>query len=330
MVSRGPRAVSLRPVPFRRSKWFGLIGVFVVAAICIVIALSADQTDPNPKLQMGLIFGVIAVFVVLLLFFQSRDLDKVEGEDKRASARGEASGPRDVDDPTKMDDAELWAALAVHPIDREASQARGAMGGSARRSLHLGMLVCLLIFLSVPPIYLFDTFVPLYIGAPLILLLAIYGSIRAIGSGGEIDKGFERADVSMRPLGLKMVERPDLRFQPRMPPMFGANARLVGPLVMEGKRHGHSVSVNQEDNTSVVSVKSSTPSFEAKASDGRIKTNGDAPDAIAAALEEIPNSSKWKGVEVHGGRGGIEVARKGDRSAWLCDLWLAERLASKL
>jgi hypothetical protein len=36
---------------FRRSRLFGLVGVFVVAGIAIVIALSADSTDPNPKLQ---------------------------------------------------------------------------------------------------------------------------------------------------------------------------------------------------------------------------------------------------------------------------------------
>ena len=47
----------------------GAIGVFVVAGIAIAIALSADSSDPNPKLQMGLIFGVIAVFLVGLFIF---------------------------------------------------------------------------------------------------------------------------------------------------------------------------------------------------------------------------------------------------------------------
>jgi hypothetical protein len=315
---------------FRRSKWYAIIGVPVVGAACIVIATTVDPTNANPTLQYGLIFGVLGVFIIGLLFIQSRDLSKVSGDDQRAAARGEASGPRDVDDPTKMADAELWTALAVHPIDRDAANARAQMWGSARNSFRLSIVVFILIFLTVPPIYLFHTWITLYIGVPLIIACAIYGSIRAIGSGGEIDKGFERSDVSMRPLGLKMVERPDLKFQPRMPPMFGVNARLVGPLRMEGKRHGHSVSVNQEDNTSVVTVKASTPAFEAKAGDGGIKTNGDAPAEVTSALDAIPESGKWKGVEVHGGRGGVEVTRKGDRTAWLCDLWLAERLASKL
>jgi hypothetical protein len=37
---------------FRRSSRFGLIGVLVVTAIVIAVALSVDSTDPNPKLQL--------------------------------------------------------------------------------------------------------------------------------------------------------------------------------------------------------------------------------------------------------------------------------------
>ena len=62
----------------------------------------------------------------------------------------------------------LWASLAVKPFDKDALRARKDVWGAARGSMRLGMLICLLIFLAVPPIYLFDTFVPLLIGAPLI------------------------------------------------------------------------------------------------------------------------------------------------------------------
>jgi hypothetical protein len=197
-----------------------------------------------------------------------------------------------------MDEAELWAALAVKPIDGDSALAREEMWGPARRSLRLGMLVCALIFLAVPPIYLFDTFVPLLIGAPLILAVAIFGAVRAIGSGGEVDQAFDGTGAMMRPLGLELVERPEIRMEVRAPPLFGANARLRGPIVLEGKRNGRSVSVNQEDNTSVTSVRGSAPPFEAKARDGRIRAADGAAPAVAAALEEIPNSTRWKGVEV--------------------------------
>jgi hypothetical protein len=100
--------------------------------------------------------------------------------------------------------------------------------------------------------------------------------------------------------------------------------------VLEGKRHGRSVLVSQEDNTSVTSVAGSTPAFEAKAQDGRIRAGDGAPSAVAAALGDVPNSTGWKGVKVEGGRDGIVVERKGNRGDWLCDLWLAERLAERL
>ena len=42
----------------------------------------------------------------------------------------------------------------------------------------------------------------------------------------------------------------------------------------------------------------------------------------------MPNSTRWKKLTVEGGADGILVARKGGEQAdWLCDLWLAERLA---
>jgi hypothetical protein len=134
----------------------------------------------------------------------------------------------------------------------------------------------------------------------------------------------------MAPLGLRMIERPELEFERRMPPLWGVNGRLRGPLVLEGSRHGRDVSVIQEGDLSTVAVKESVPSFEAKARDGRIRATDGAPEAVASALAELPSSSRWKGVKVRGGRGAIEVERKGDRSAWLCDLWLAERLSEEL
>jgi hypothetical protein len=52
------------------------------------------------------------------------------------------------------------------------------------------------------------------------------------------------------------------------------------------------------------------------------------PATIAALLRAMPNSSRWKKLVVDGGPDGIVVSRKGGtQSDWLCDLWLAERLA---
>jgi hypothetical protein len=311
---------------FRRSAIYGIVGVLAVAAIVVVIALSADPEDANPKLQYGLIFGAVGLFLVGLFFFQSRDLRSAEGVGRRATE----SRPREVDDPTELSEPDLWAAMAVKPVDREAAEARGEMWGAARRSMRLGMIVCILIFLTVPPIYLLDTFVTLYVGVPLIVAVAIFGAIRAVGPGGEVDEGFERIDAAMEPLGLHVAERPEISFEPRMPPLWGANARLRGALLMEGRRHGRAVSVNQDGAASVTTVHAEVPRFEARSRNGRIKVGADAAAGIEAAFEEIPNSTRWKGVKVRGGGGVIEVERNGDPSAWLCDLWLAERLAGRV
>jgi hypothetical protein len=307
---------------------FGLVGVFAVAGIAIAIALSADPSNSNPKLQMGLIFGVIAVFVVGLLLFQRRDLDRAAAGD----VRGGSSGSQEIDDPTKLGDGELWAALAVKPIDRDAIKAREAMWGAARRGLKLGALIFALIFIAVPPIYLFDTFVPFLIGVPLIIIAALYGSFRAIGPGGDVDTGYDNMDRAMRPLGLSLTERPKVRMVQRWPtdPTGGYSARLFGPLTLAGERHGRRIEVSQipEDGTSEVIVHASVPKFDAKSKGGRFSSRDGASDA-AAVLGGLAASDRWKKVEVHGGPDGVVVERRGDPGAWLCDLWLAERLAGQ-
>jgi hypothetical protein len=310
---------------FRRSGRFGLIGVFVVAAIVVVIALSADSTDPNPKLQLGLIFGVIAAFIAVLLVLQRGDINRAATGDGRAFS----NGPKPIDDPTKLEDGELWSALAVRPIDTDAMEARKEMWDVGRRGIGLAAVICVLIFLTVPAIYLTESFVPLLIGGPLIAIAAIYGAIRAIGPGGDVDQGYDRLDRAMRPLGLKLDARPSVKMVPRAPTMPGYSAKLLGPTVMTGQRHGRKVELTQEDGRSELIVRAPVPEFEAKARDGRLVAKDDASNA-AAVLRGLPASERWRGVKLHGGSEGIVVDRKGDPGAWLCDLWLAERLANEL
>jgi hypothetical protein len=310
---------------FRRSATFGIVGVIVVAAVTVAIGLSASPTDANPKLQYGLIFGVVAAFLVALFLFQRRDLNRAAGGD----ARDFAKGPRDVDDPTELSDGELWAALAVKPIDDDAVKARAELWGAAGRSMNLGVVIVILIFLAVPPIYLFDTFIPFLIGAPLIALVGLYGAFRAIGPGGEVESGFDGMDQAMRPLGLSLSERPSVKMVSRGPTMAGYSARLFGPTVMIGERHGRRVEVHQEEGRSETTLRDPVPQFEARVRRGRFSVENGASDA-AAVLEAISSSDRWKGVQVRGGPSGIVVDRKGDPAAWLCDLWLAERLADAL
>jgi hypothetical protein len=146
--------------------------------------------------------------MIVLFALQRSDLERVASGGAKDTARAAAEGRQGIENPTTMTEPELWAALAVKPIDNEAIRARSDMWDAGRRSLRLGMLVTLLIFLTVPSIYLFESFVPLLIGGPLIVIAAIYGSIRAVGPGGEMDRGYENVGLAMAPLGLAMTERP--------------------------------------------------------------------------------------------------------------------------
>lgn len=318
---------------FKRSALFGLIGVFVVAAIVVVIALQSESSGASPKTTYALIFGVLAVFVVVLFALQRADLNRVSGADARGSARGAAEGGRQVENPTTMEEPALWAAMAVGPIDRDAVKARGQMWEAGRRSQNLAMVVTLLIFLTVPSIYLLESFVPLLIGGPLIVIAALWGGIRALMPGGELDRGYENVGMAMAPLGLAVTERPSVDIEMVEPVSGRHGPRVRGALVLSGERHGRPVTVrlggSEKTGTSEVAIGAPAPAFEAKSRDGRVRPGDGAPEAIATALAEVPNSTRWKRVAVEGGPEGIVVARKGGgQSDWLCDLWLAERLAA--
>lgn len=317
---------------FKRSGLFGLIGVVVVAIVVAVIAQSSGSGDANPKGTMALIFGVIAVFVVILFVLQRSDLEKVAGGDAKAVQRAVAEAGGGIENPTTMSEQELWAALAIRPIDNEAIKARGQMWDAGRRSLRLGMIVTLLIFLTVPSIYLFESFVPLLIGGPLIALAAGYGSIRALAPGGEMDSAYDRVGLAMAPLGFEVSERPKVDIEVREATTGRVGPRLHGALVLSGERHGRAVSVRlgsgEASPHSEVTVRAPSAAFEAKSRDGKVRPGDEVPAPFAVVLRAMPNSTRWKKLTVEGGPEGIVVARKGGAQAdWLCDLWLAERLA---
>ncbi len=288
---------------FKRSSRFGLIGVLVVMVLVAVIGLTMGSGEANPKLALGLIFGLIAAFVVVLLVLQRSDLERAAGGDAVARSRAAAEGGTPLDDPTAVEDAELWAALATGPIDADAIKAQSEMWEVGRRSIKLGAIVFALIFLTVPPIYLLESFVPLLIGGPLIAIAALYGSFRAIGPGGELDQGYARMDRAMKPLGLQVTARPEGGFEPRSPTMPGFDYRLYGTTELSGDRYGRRVAVRF----------------------GGHEDAGHSEVEIAAPCNSFAANSKR--VEVRSGPEGIVVSRrKAAPNEWLCDLWVAERL----
>lgn len=290
---------------FKRSSRFGLVGVLVVMALVAAIGLTMGSGEANPKLALGLIFVVVGIFVVVLLLLQRADLERVAGGDVAARSRVAAEGGHPVENPTAVGEAELWAALAIEPIDADAVKAQSEMWDVGRRSLKLGAVVFLLILLTVPPMYLLESFVPLLIGVPLIVVAALYGAFRAIGPGGDLDRGYERMDRAMKPLGLQVMARPKGGFEPRGPTMPGFDYRLRGTTELSGERHGRRVAIrfggHEDAGLSEVSIAVPCRGFEAKS----------------------------KRVEVRSGPEGLVIVRrKAGSGDWLCDLWLAERLVA--
>lgn len=284
----------------RRSGLFGLIGVIVVAGIVVAIAFTAGEGQSNPKTTYALIFGVLAIFMIVLFALQRSDLNRVSGGDAKAVQRAVAEGSGEIENPTTMPEQQLWAALAIEPIGREAIKARDQMWDVGRRSQGLAMVVTLLIFLTVPSIYLLESFVPLLIGGPLIAIAAIYGSVRAVAPGGEMDQGYEKVGLAMAPLGFEVTERPKVSIETRDAVTGRVGPKIRGALVLSGERHGRPVSVRLGDGRSEVAVSEPCHEFAAKS----------------------------KRLAVESGPEGIVISRKGgEQSAWLCDLWLVERLA---
>jgi hypothetical protein len=285
---------------FKRSGLFGLIGVVVVAIVIAVIASTAGN-EANPKGTLALIFGVLAVFVVILFVLQRSDLERVAGGDAKAVQKAVAEGGGKVENPTTMGEQQLWAALAVNPIDNEAIKARAQMWDAGRRSLRLGTIVTLLIFLTVPSIYLFESFLPLLIGGPLIVIAALYGSFRALAPGGEMDSAYDKVGVAMAPLGLEVTERPKVNVEVREATTGRVGPKIHGALVLSGERHGRRVSIRLGDKSSEVSVHEPCGEYAATSKKAKVESDPE----------------------------GITVTRKGGEPAdWLCDLWLAERLAA--
>lgn len=85
------------------------------------------------------------------------------------------------------------------------------------------------------------------------------------------------------------------------------------------------------DGPTVTVVGGSFPEFSVKADGDRLRAARGSPAPVGRTLGSLPGSKRWKGVKVTAGGDGIAVERRKDSgSDWLCDLWLAERLAGAL
>ena len=176
----------------------------------------------------------------------------------------------------------------------------------------------LLIFLTVPSIYLFESFLPLLIGGPLIVIAAIYGSFRALAPGGEMDSGYEKVGLAMAPLGLEVTERPKVNIEVREATTGRVGPKIHGALVLSGERHGRPVSVRlgsgEVSARSEVTVRVATPEFKAKSRDGKVRPGDDVPASFAAVLRGHAQLDPLEETDGRGRPGGHRRHPQGRRA----------------
>src|SRR5215213_6605548 len=116
---------------FRTSRIFALVGLPLTIIAIVLIALSADPTDPNPKGTLAGIFAILGGFCLILFLLQARDLNTAAAVPTAAS--DEVGRP--LANPMTSSESEIWAALAIRPIDADAAKARGEGWEIARSSM---------------------------------------------------------------------------------------------------------------------------------------------------------------------------------------------------
>jgi hypothetical protein len=310
---------------FRRSSTFGIVGVIVVMVAVAVIALQFGSGTAHPTGALIAIVGIVFGFIAVLMVLQRRDLNRVSGKSRREAL----TDPGPVSDPTTVEPGPLIVAMAVRPVDEKALAGGDAAWGLARHSMNSGAVMVVLIFLAMAPWIIFQWKWSLIVMLPIIGVYLLYLIARIVMPSGTVSQAYRAGADMLSPLGLDMTQQPKVGLNPRFD-RPGYSAKMVGAFALEGQRHGRHVSMRREsDGPTVVSIGGAYPEFGVKSDGDRLKAARGAPREVGRALGSLSRSKRWKGMELCAGGDGITVERRKDSSGfdWLCDLWLAERLA---
>ena len=294
----------------------------MVAVALVALQFGSGTAHPTGALIaiVGIVFGFLAVLMVL----QHRDLDRVSGQAKR-EAIADLAGT----DPTTVPPGSMIVAMAVRAVDEKALAAGDAAWGIARHSMNSGAIMVTLIFFAMAPWIIFQWKWSLIVMLPIIGLYLLYLVVRIVMPSGTASKAYRAGADMLSPLGLDMTQQPRVGLNPRFD-RPGYSAKMVGSFALEGERHGRHVTMTREsDGPTIVAVGGSYPEFSVKPDGDRLRAARGAPAPVGRALGSLSRSKRWKGIELRAGGDGIAVERRRDGSGfdWLCDLWLAERLA---
>jgi hypothetical protein len=291
----------------RSRNWAPLI-LFAFIGLGVVIGLMAQSSHPDDHsgkpFGVGFMLTVAAGIFVLLLWqagWQRRNEDAY---------------------------VEERVALALGADAEEVRRAARAQLEPGRYSAHTGRIMTVLVLVIMTPAVLLQNPRLTVLGAIPIVGYCLYLCARLLMRGGGLDQAYASVDREFAPLGLRMVQRPNLRLDPQMDGRM--NTRMEGPMVFEGTRHDRAVRVQVEGGTSTVHVAVAAPDFKARSRDGRL-TAEQGDERLQRALAELPASNRWTGVKLSGDRDGITIRRRTkSNESWVYDLWLAEALAGAI
>jgi hypothetical protein len=310
---------------FRRSSAFGIVGVIVVMVVVALIALQFGSGTAHPTGALIAIVAIVFGFIAVLMVLQRRDLNRVSGKSRREAL----ADPGPVSDPTTVEPGPLIVAMAVRPVDEKALAGGDAAWGIARHSMNSGAVMVVLIFLAMAPWIIFQWKWSLIVMLPIIGVYLLYLVARIVMPSGTVSQAYRAGADMLSPLGLDMTAQPKVGLNPRFD-RPGYSAKMVGTFALEGERHGRHVTMRREsDGPTTITVGGTYPEFTVKGDGDRVRAARGAPPEIGRALGSLSRSKRWKGMDLEAGGDGITVERRRDSSGfdWLCDLWLAERLA---
>ena len=311
------------------APWILALTIALAAATFAIVDANTDDVSGRTQGTAALVvIGVgIAVMVVAQRAWMKRARRRA-ALDALDDAR-EAAASGDGVDAGKLDPGVLFALMAVEPVDERELVEGGDRGWAiAERSQRSAMWITLLIVVLMVPALALQKPQLIVLAAIPIVLYALVLAARVVRPGGTLDQAYAASDVQLAPLGLRGEERPDLVVVPRIA-TDGMQAKLIGPTVFSGQRHGRAVEVRLEGSRSETRVTAPSASYELKGHRQRVRAEESVPAAVQRVLDGLGASPRWTGMKLEARPDGIVVTRKssGDRE-WLYDLWLAERLAS--
>ena len=304
-------------------------GILAVIGITVGGGLSAEPGDDTPLKTAVIAVGVWMAGLLLLTWM------RLAG-DRRQGAYGLGLGPASAGTgELPADPAALMAALALDPVapdelerTTDATWSFTVRGAALITVIGLGVAaggVAYTVFGIDGTLRLFGEGGPAlpYVFVPVVVAVLL----GALKLPWQMRRAMEIGDRWLEPLGLAAVQMPSSTVVPDSG--GGLDHRLVGQMLIMGRRHDRDVRVAIGAGGSELHLVTPVAPFEIVCDGGRLEAVDGSPGWAGEVAVRAGTDDRWQGVRFIGGPDGIVARRRGmDGNAWLADLWVAELLAA--